>query len=90
MLNGELHAAGESRSTEHVYPQVKNNSVDQVHLVQMSLRCKADLEERIIRAFGASMSHSGKGSSRNEFLCRLLEMGLQQVDLEQQSRQENE
>ena len=50
-------------------------------VVQMPLRCTADLEERIIRALGVSMSKSGKKISKNDFLIRLLEEGLKSPDL---------
>ncbi len=52
------------------------------HLVQMPLRCNMELQERIIRALGITMSKTGKKLSKNEFLVRLVEMGLQQVEPE--------
>lgn len=49
-------------------------------LVQMPMRCSADLQERIIRALGESMSKSGKKVSKNDFLIHLLELGLHKVE----------
>ena len=47
--------------------------------VQMPMRCSADLQERIIRALGETMSRSGRKVSRNDFLIHLLELGLHQT-----------
>ena len=50
-------------------------------MVQMPLRCSAELQERIIKALGASMNHSGKKVSKNEFLIRLVEIGLDRLEV---------
>lgn len=45
----------------------------------MPMRCTSDLQERIIRALGETMSKSGKKVSKNDFLIHLLELGLLHV-----------
>ncbi len=49
-------------------------------VVQIPLRCSAELQERIIKALGVAMSRSGKKTSKNEFLVRLVELGLHQLE----------
>ena len=51
-----------------------------MNVVQMPLRCSYELEERIIRALGGVMTKSGKKISKNDFLIKLIELGLHQLD----------
>lgn len=49
-------------------------------LMQLPFRCTPDLHVRIIRALGVSMTRSGKKISKNDFVVRLIEMGLKGFD----------
>jgi len=52
----------------------------ELELIQMPFRCRKDLHEDIIRALGLTMSKSGKKMSKNEFIIRLVELGLSQMN----------
>jgi hypothetical protein len=49
-------------------------------LIQLPFRCDPDLHVRIIKSLGNSMSRSGKKISKNDFVTRLIELGLKEID----------
>jgi hypothetical protein len=49
-------------------------------LIQLPFRCAPDLHVRIIKSLGNCMSHSGKKISKNDFVTRLIELGLKEID----------
>jgi hypothetical protein len=49
-------------------------------LIQLPFRCNEDLRTRINRALGREMTRTGEKISLNEFMRRLVEGGLQNME----------
>jgi hypothetical protein len=49
-------------------------------LIQLPFRCNEDLRSRINRALGREMTRTGEKISLNEFMRRLVEGGLQNME----------